>query len=318
MKALVTGDLGFLGSHFRAALERRGYQVEGLDIRRAASQDCRDYLRSNVALRKGAHFDLVVHAAAVAKGRDTTNADPMAMAANMAMDAEMFRWASIVRPGRVVYLSSPSAYPIQFQWGTYRRLSEPDLGLHRAWIGQPDGIHGWAKVAGERLALQLRELDVPVTVVRPFHGYGPGQAAEYPVPHLLEQVRNRVPVVQIRDSRFFRDFVHVDDIVGATLAAVDSRTDHPVNICSGRAVSFYDLARMLGMRVERTLPLGETYRPVYEGSPSLPMSDRSPRARYRVGSPERMREIYSPIWTLERGLDDLVGTGAAEKAVEAP
>ena len=116
MKALVTGSAGFAGRHFREALHHRGWDVTGIDI--AEGNDARDFFSAS-----GDRFDLVVHCAAVVGGRALIDGPPLALAVNLELDAAMFRWALRTRPGRVIYLSSPAAYPVALQ-GEPRLLAE--------------------------------------------------------------------------------------------------------------------------------------------------------------------------------------------------
>lgn len=290
MKALISGDRGFIGRHFRKALEARGYEVTGLDVKAAPSQDCLDYFRSTAALRMDTHFDLVIHAAAVVKGRNTIDGSPLSTAVNLALDAAMFRWASIVRPGRVVYFSSSAVYPVQFQTGMTRTLAESDFNPGKAWIGQPDQVYGWSKVVGEVLAERLAELDVPVTVVRPFSGYGEDQDLDYPFPSYIQRARDRADPFELWCGDCVRDFIHVDDVVDGTLAAVDQDWAGPVNLCTGRATSFNELANLV------TEAAG--YRPGYRW-----VADAPTGPRFRVGDPGRLLRLYDPVVTLEEGID---------------
>lgn len=289
MKALITGDRGFIGRHFRKALEARGYEVTGLDVKAAPSQDCLDYFRSTAALRMDTHFDLVVHAAAVVKGRNTIDGSPLSTAVNLALDAAMFRWASIVRPGRVVYFSSSAVYPVQFQTGMIRTLAESDFNPGKAWIGQPDQVYGWSKVIGEVLAERLKELDVPVTIVRPFSGYGKDQDLDYPFPSYIQRAKDRADPFELWCGPCTRDFIHVDDVVDGTLAAVDHDWAGPVNLCTGRAVSFDELANLV------TAAAG--YLPDFHH-----VADTPTGPAFRVGDPSRLRRLYVPEVTLEEGI----------------
>lgn len=290
MKALITGDRGFIGRHFRTALEARGYEVTGLDVKAAPSQDCLEYFQSTAALKMDTHFDLVVHAAAVVKGRNTIDRAPLATAVNLALDAAMFRWASIVRPGRVVYFSSSAVYPVQFQTGVIRALAESDFDQGKAWIGQPDQVYGWSKAIGEVLAARLRELDVPVTVVRPFSGYGEDQDLDYPFPSFVRRAKDRADPFELWCGPCTRDFIHVDDVVAGTLAAVDQDFPGSLNLCTGRATSFDQLAMLV------TEAAG--YDPDFHRIIDAPTGPA-----YRVGDSRRLQALYVPEVTLEEGID---------------
>lgn len=287
-QALITGDRGFLGRHFAAELTRRGYEVHGLDVKASSAQDCRKFFDLELrhpAVRK--HWDLVVHCAAVVGGRETIERDPLATAESLSIDAEMFRWAAAVRPGRVLYISSSAAYPVQ--WQTADRAYSLSENMAFSPI-DPDQIYGWSKVTGEKLAFELRRSGVPVTVVRPFSGYGADQDPSYPFRAILDRVKAGDDPVEVWCGDCVRDWIHVDDLVAGALAVAESETEDPVNLCTGRAVSFMDLVTLMGRAVGRP-PIQVRFRP-----------DAPQGVAYRVGDPSRMVTYYLPRITLEEGI----------------
>ncbi len=140
--ALVTGHMGFVGSHMTRALVALGWEVTGVDLEDGGlgehSIDCRTYFAETTK-----QFDLVVHCAAVVGGRMTISYDPMAVAVDLELDAAMFRWAVATKQPRVVYFSSCAAYPVYLQGGG-RRCTETDLNPANDLIGRPDLTYGWA------------------------------------------------------------------------------------------------------------------------------------------------------------------------------
>lgn len=284
--ALVTGDKGFLGRHFAAELRARGYQVTGVDVERADSQDVRVWLETKPARRD---FDLVVHAAAVVGGREKIDGSPLETAVNLEIDAALFRWAAKQRPGRVLYFSSSAAYPVMWQGEqTHRRLEESDVLLPHT-VHRPDQVYGWSKVIGEVLADKLRAAGVGCTVVRPFSGYGTDQSLDYPFPSFIARALRQDDPFELWCGSCVRDFVHVDDIVGAALAMCDDRLDGPFNICSGRPVQFGELARMVCELAG--------YAPTLNV-----LGDKPSGVAYRVGDPAAMRRFWEPKVTLEDGI----------------
>lgn len=292
MRALITGDRGFLGRHFAAELMNRGYEVHGLDVKASSAQDCRKFFDLELrhpTVRK--HWDLVVHCAAVVGGRETIERDPLATAESLSIDAEMFRWAAAVGPGRVLYISSSAAYPVELQAdpGLQTALREDLIDLPRVtW--EPDEVYGWSKVTGELLADRLRRSGVPVTVVRPFSGYGTDQDPSYPFRAILDRVKAGDDPVEVWCGGCVRDWIHVDDLVAGALAVAESGTGDPVNLCTGRAVSFMDLVTLMGRAVGRP-PIQVRFRP-----------DAPQGVAYRVGDPSRMVTYYRPRITLEEGI----------------
>jgi nucleoside-diphosphate-sugar epimerase len=304
VRALVTGSAGFLGRHFVHELEERGWHVVGLDVSLASHLDCRDFFRRDLS-----YWDLAIHAAAVVEGRQTIERNPMRQAVDLALDAEAFTWALRARVRRLVYLSSSAVYPVDLQGfpdpdcGPVARAGDQEALLYRLVEGDvdldcprlPDSLYGWTKLTGERLAALARDAGQRVTVVRPFSGYGPDQAASYPFRAFLERAKRRDDPFEVwGDGTQVRDWIHVDDVVGATLAAVTFDVDGPLNVCSGRGVSLGALAMMFAHF--------EGYEPAYHYDVEQPRG-----VSYRVGDPERMCSVYQPRFSLEEGVRRALG-----------
>lgn len=288
--ALVTGSAGFVGRHMATALEAAGYDVWCCDSVNGA--ECRD-LANPLAVTLGYRptYDLVVHCAALVDGREAIENKAALLAAyNLQLDGAMFEWALRARPGRIVYFSSSAAYPTVLQNGRYagHRLAERDIDPRV--IGAPDATYGWVKLTGERLAAEVRAAGIPVTVVRPFSGYGEDQDACYPFPAMIARaVAGERPFTVWGDGQQVRDFIHIDDIVGGVLALVDQEIDGPVNLGTGRATSMDQLA-MLAMAAANT------------EAPVRHLTDKPVGVRWRVADTTLMRRYYQPAVALEAGI----------------
>lgn len=310
MRALVTGSAGFVGRHMVATLQRRGWEIVSVDL---------EPMWVDMDLRKPAHlhliddannyfrdggdrtFDLVVHAAASSPHRAAIDGEPQHFARNLQLDSAMFDWAVRTGQGRVLYLSSSAAYPIDLQTvpaslrhiaavrGGYREpLREDSIGLGD--LKQPDSVYGWTKLTGERLAAEARKAGLPVTVVRPFSGYGEDQTENFPFRALVERARRREdPFVIWGDGNQVRDWIHIDDVIAGALAVVESGTDEPVNLCTGVGWSMAELAHIACDAVG--------YKPRFEY-----LTDRPAGVAYRVGDPSRFHQIYKPIVGLPEGI----------------
>lgn len=294
--ALVTGDLGFVGRHMVPALEARGYAVTGLDIKRGPHEDVRDWFRTS-----DERYDLVVHLAAVVGGRLTIDGAPLSVAVDLAIDAEFFGWAVRVGQPRVVYYSSSAAYPVDLQWRhiAHPYLHEDDL----TWgeedtvdergpgsIGVPDMTYGWAKLTGEYLARFAADQGVIVHIMRPFSGYGEDQDLDYPFPSFAARARRRDDPFEVwGDGTQSRDFIHIDDVVEGTLAAVEKDYRAPLNLGTGRAVTFNELARMFMIEAG--------YTGIIRNLPAKPTG-----VHHRVAYVGNSLPIHRPRITLEEGI----------------
>lgn len=300
---MVTGDAGFIGRHMRAALEQRGWDVVGCDLKTGV--DC----RREVFRRDDTVYDLVVHCAYHVGGRAAIDGDATLLALNLELDAAMFNWAVRTGQRRVLYYSSSAAYPICLQAadaamniiGVAYDQSRPWIPLRedvidtQAWIQQPDARYGWAKLTGEKLAEDARLSGLRVHVVRPFSGYGGDQDLTYPFPAILRRVLAGDLSVWGPPGQY-RDWIHVDDVIGCSLAVVDHDFGGPVNICSGVGVEMGSLAVRMARIAGVAVPDEVTY-----------LRDQPTGVMVRVGDPTRMIEIYQPTVRLDDGIRRAIG-----------
>jgi nucleoside-diphosphate-sugar epimerase len=293
----VTGAAGFVGSHMIPALVARGYEVDAVDTRHINywpkasmvgvsfmdfSADALDWFR-----RPRSSYDLVVHLAANVGGRAVIDGRPLSVATNLALDSWLFRWAQEVEPGRVLYFSSSAAYPVHWQQrDRFYRLAEDWIDPVRPV--SPDATYGLCKVIGERLALELTAAGgPPVTVVRPFSGYGADQSLDYPWPSFVARAAAfEDPFTVWGDGTAVRDWIHIDDVVEGALALCAAGVAGPVNLCTGVGTSFDELRRMV------------TFAAGYEPAPDFRL-DAPQGVWRRVGDPTLMLEHYVPTRSLE-------------------
>ena len=281
MKILITGDAGFVGRAFHRALADKGHEIVGVDI--VNGTDARDFFRTD-----DTYFDRVIHLAAVVGGRKMIEGSPLALAVDLSIDAEMFGWAMRTQPGCITYFSSSAAYPISLQTSEkFGSLFEDDIDLNH--IATPDFSYGWAKLTGEMLAKHARDAGLTVHIFRPFSGYGADQDLDYPFPKFIERAREKQSPFQVwGDGLAVRDFIHIDDVVGAALAGCEADIK-VANLCTGRATSFNTLAKLVMAQAGYNAPIEHlTAEPV--------------GVAYRVGDANKMEEFYTPTISLEEGI----------------
>ena len=281
MKILITGNRGFVGRHFTFAL--LDHNVTYVDIKDGI--DARDFFR-----RDDTYFDLLIHLAAVVGGRQTIEGSPLSLAVDLSIDSEMASWAVRTQPGHILYFSSSAAYPVELQTLDLKRmLTENDINFRD--IRLPDYTYGWAKLTGEMLCEHLRREGLTVTVLRPFSGYGEDQSLEYPFPSFMERAARKADPFTIWGSALTtRDWIHIDDIVEASLLLASSRMSINVNLSTGRPTSFMELFTLVTHRMG--------YKPALDVDTEAPMG-----VAYRVGNPALLKSLgYNPKVTLEAGV----------------
>jgi nucleoside-diphosphate-sugar epimerase len=240
----------------------------------------------------------VVHAAAHVGGRVDIDGRPLYLAGyNLSLDGALFEWATRTRPGAIVYFSSSAAYPTHLQERQRARrgyrLREADIVVARPDPG--DASYGMVKLVGERMAAMANDAGIPTYVFRPFSGYGPGQSLAYPFPSFADRALWRTDPFQVwSDGTATRDFIHIGDVTAAVLACLDEDVRGPINLCTGRGVSFNELAAMFLAAAD--------YSPTIEHVLDAPRG-----VTYRVGDPARLHEIYVPKTSLEQGVTEALG-----------
>jgi len=287
MRVLLTGASGFVGRHLHRALADRGDDVFAIDLRPTPGVqvgDALDFFRHD-----DTRFELAIHCAAIVGGRASIDGSPLGVATNLALDSWYMRWLARTRTPRAVYFSSSAAYPVELQQpGDVRKLYEEDISLDCP--EQPDATYGWAKLTGEKLAAYAEAEGCRILIPRPFSGYGEDQDVCYPFPAFTQRARRRDDPFEIWGSGdSTRDWIHISDLVGATLALLDADVTGPVNLGWGRATSFNDLARIVCTAAD--------YQPAYKHRTDAPQG-----VHHRVSDPGRMLDHYQPAVTLEEGV----------------
>ncbi len=289
MKILVTGSSGLVGRYVMKSLQPTSSQVVGIDIVRGV--DCLDFFRKDTD-----HFDIAIHCAATIGGRKGIDSSPLSVATNLALDSWFFHWLERTHVPQAVYFSSSAVYPVALQgirhtWMGSGALREDFVNLKDSSYGKPDGTYGWCKLSGEVLASYSSSR---VTVVRPFSGTGEGQSLDYPMPAFIDRAKRQADPFEVwGDGTQVRDWIHISDVVDGALLAMRQGIPGPVNLCTGRGVSFNQLAGMI------TKAVG--YSPRIEYKPDAPRG-----VQCRVGDPTKMREFFTPKISLEETIDRML------------
>ncbi len=303
---LVTGGAGFIGAHLVKVLLARGDPVVVLD---SLSTGRRGNLPSRARLVTGDILDAdlvaccmagargVFHLAAVVSVQDCVQNLVAAHRVNLTGTLTVLEAARREGNRPVAFASSAAVYGDQGD----RPCSE-DLAP------APISPYGADKAACELHARALHGLHgLPSAALRFFNVYGPGQASGSPyagvISRFLENRRHERPHRIFGDGRQTRDFVSVDDVVAALLAAQDLLAREPqalvANVCTGRSTSLLDLAAALDR---------------HGAGPATPIEYAPARAgdiRYSRGAPERMERVLGLRATtpLEEGLAHLLDQG---------
>ena len=254
---LVTGGAGFIGSHLVDALLAQGARVRVLDnLSQGASErvpgqaelivgDITDFATCERAMRG---VEGVFHLAAMSRVAPSIERFEYCTQQNVIGTQNILRAARDAQVRKLIYSGSSSCY------GNRPPPQSEDL--------LPECLNPYAlsKLIGEQFcSLFTRLYGLPTLSLRYFNVYGPRQpetgAYALVMGIFLHQKRRGEPLTMCGDGSNRRDFIHVQDVVAANLAAFRSvATGLSLNIGSGSSTSISELARMIDERPYRLLP----------------------------------------------------------------
>lgn len=117
---------------------------------------------------------------------------------------------------------------------------------------QPNSIYGLTKYYQERaIIISCRALEIPCVALRYQNVYGPGQSLSNPYTGILSIFSSRLlenkSINIFEDGTESRDFVYIDDVIEATVLAIeDRRADFEVfNVGTGNATDVMTVAQTL-------------------------------------------------------------------------
>ena len=262
MRYVVTGAAGFIGSHLAEGLLADGHEVvgwdsftdyydpalkeenaRGLDVRRL------DLAADELDL---VGFDGVFHLAGQPGVRSFGDVFDVYVRENVVAGRRLFEAAA--RDGvRVVYASTSSVY------GAAETFPTPEETQPR-----PLSPYGVTKLAAEHLAFAYgRGFGLDAVVLRYFSVFGPRQRPDMAFPRIVSALLDGTPFELYGDGGHSRGFTYVDDVVAATVAAMERAPAGAVyNVGGGAEVSMLEAiaafealaGRSLVVRTTGTVP----------------------------------------------------------------
>lgn len=247
MRILITGGAGFLGSALANRQVREGHTVLVVDDLTAGDPR---RLSSNVLFTRGdvkdvprlwtllQGVDCVYHLAARVRVPESVHYPRDYNDVNVGGTVAVMEAVRDTGIRRVVFSSSGALYGEQ----AHQPIGEGQMP-------NPNSPYGVSKIAAEHYVSTLGTLyGIETVALRIFNAYGPGQELppSYPpvIPQLLKQAKAGGSLVIFGDGAQTRDFVYVDDVVDALVAAATATDVNRavINIGSGQEVSINALA----------------------------------------------------------------------------
>jgi UDP-glucose 4-epimerase len=255
-RALITGGMGFVGSHLAEALLEKGYRVtiaDNLSTGRFENVQhlvghpafrfaVDDISNENVIDRLVSDADIVFHMAA-AVGVQLIVENPIYTLENNILGTDAVLKAAARYRAKVMLASTSEVY------GKGNRIpftEDDDVVLG------PTARSRWSyaasKMVDEFMALAYhRQRGLPVVVFRLFNTVGPRQVGHYGmvIPRFVERAVRGESLKVYGDGQQSRCFLHVEDAVAGivSLAETPAAVGQVFNIGSSEEITILDLAR---------------------------------------------------------------------------
>jgi UDP-glucose 4-epimerase len=259
MRSVVTGGAGFIGSHLVDALVERGDEVVAIDdlssgktenvesaLGKGATLEVLDITDERLMLAMIGDFnpDSVFHLAAQIDVRKSIADPSFDVRLNVVGTVNVLEAAVRTGARRFIFTSSGGTV---YGEGAGR---DRDLPFAESASCEPDSVYGQSKLAAEGyVGYYARDRGLSGTILRLANVYGPRQdpATEAGVVAIFtELARDGGRPTVFGTGNQTRDYIHVDDVVAALLAAEGSAESGPFNVGTGVETTVLDLAERIG------------------------------------------------------------------------
>ena len=273
MRYVVTGAAGFIGSHLLRTLLDRGHDAVGWDLftdyydPALKEENAAGLPVERVDLVEDpldfADVDGVFHLAGQPGVRSFGLVFPTYVRQNIVASQRVFE-AAVVAGARAVLASSSSIYGEAAAYPTAEDTAP-----------RPLSPYGITKLASEHLAhAYRREFGLHAAVLRYFTIYGPRQRPDMAFTRMVTSLAEGLPFELYGDGQQSRSFTYVDDVVDATIAAMEKAPAGAVyNVGGGVEVSMLQAIEVLGRVAGRRLEVVRA--PRVEGDVARTAADTS-------------------------------------------
>jgi UDP-glucose 4-epimerase len=245
VKFLVTGGLGFIGSHLTQYLVNRGDSVVVIDNQTTGKTDniqnifnkieyingdIRDY---DLLQKSVKDIDGIFHLAALASVQQSFNEIDKYTDVNVNGTENILKLASELKI-KVVHASSSSVY------GVHEQMPHNENDEMK-----PINPYAQSKLDAEKIIEKYVKIGLNVIGLRYFNVFGERQSKEYAgvIKLFLEKIGNKESPLVNGDGLQTRDFIFVEDIVKATVTAMQKNLESTfINVGTGKATSILELA----------------------------------------------------------------------------
>jgi dTDP-glucose 4,6-dehydratase len=252
---LVTGGLGFIGSHFIHKVLGRGWKVINIDKVNYASLDIGindnenyTFIKEDISELKNIPFcDLIVNFAAESHVDNSILASDPFMKSNI---NGVHNILEILRKSMNSDISHayPRKSPLFLQISTDEVYGDIDDGFFKEDERfMPSNPYSASKAAAEMLVRAWgRTYGLPYIITRTTNNYGCGQHPEKLIPMAITRCIQEKPILVFGSGKYVRNWIHVEDNVDAIMHAIDyGEIGNSYNIASPEEYSVMEIVEMV-------------------------------------------------------------------------
>lgn len=234
---LVTGAAGFIGQALTAALQEDGHSVFAMTRAHGDVAEAETFAALN-----SAPVDIVYHLAGKTDVAHSWEKPGEFYRVNVVGTQRALDFCH-QHGARFIYLStyvygSPRYLPVDEQ----HPVNPANPYTHSKWLGE------------ELCQFYASHYGMPITRIRLFNVYGPGQSEQFLIPHLLREIA-RGETINVRSLTSRRDMLYIDDVIEALRLLSQTPHSGVYNLGYGTSWSVAEIADVLQKELGTSLPL---------------------------------------------------------------
>lgn len=228
---LITGASGFIGQSVFHLLKKEKFKVVGVSVEGGQIDKekifkldlCDSHELSNFFKKKNAveHFETIVHLAARVPQTNSEEEQKLSLIDNITSTLNILEEFKRSKTREFIFAS----------------------GISVAY--QLDSLYVLSKYFSEILSQYYQKNNKEVVVLRISAPYGPGQKPNNVIPIFINNALSNKEIQIFGSGKRSQDFIYVDDIARAFLAAVKVNCSGIYNIGSGQSTSTLQLAKTI-------------------------------------------------------------------------